>query len=223
VPFRTSLLLVVSLVLVHAVDSRADWVQFQEGNSQYPYSSTHTTSVLYGTDHNFGISPILHVDDGTYATLIRFPDMIGTNPGQLPPGSTIYSTRLWFAKFSANQTVYVDVHPVYVPWDEATLTGNVWATLPEPRFGPSVGTILEIPQQPSTDVSVTSVVQDWVNGTPNWGFILRIDLGGASGALVEYYSEDHDGLGPGLVVEYAPPPVLPVQASTWGRIKALYR
>lgn len=224
---RLTFSIVTSLVLFTAGETRADnWCWFDHDVwGEYPaYWATATTSVMYGTDHNFGISPVLHVVDGETATLVAFPGLIGNHLGQIPPGSNIMFARLSMKAFN-DQTVYVDVHQIYAPWDEATMTGNIWDTRGEPRFGPSIGTLPPAPKNSGQTIAVTEVVQKWANGERNWGFILRIDTGDPnSTATSQYYSEDFEsGSSPTLCVEFTPPPLLGVQQTTWGKIKALYR
>jgi hypothetical protein len=210
--------------LAHHAD--ADTLTFQEGDGG-AYSSTAATTITAYTSGNqstYFIVTIVNFDlDNSVAALVRFPDIVGDNPGQIPPGSTITSASL-------GMTVYIDtpppgtpeIHKVLVEWDESTVSGISFWSAPTP-IGPSVGTMPTGEVNTVVSGDVTSLVQDWADGEPNAGVMIRaLSVEGMS--FTQYYSDDAvaPSTRPKLTVAFTPP-IVPVESTTWGRLKALYR
>lgn len=213
-------------VITFTTVALADRLIFQEGDGG-AYSSSASTTITEGP--NLGSSIVLTVVTGDVETLIRFPDILGINPGQIPPGSTIHAASLSVTMYLQQAILggNPEVHRVYVPWDEYTVTGTSFHALPEPQFGPSVAQIRGDDPLVEVSASVTATVQEWAQGEPNWGFILQIPPPstieeGFTG--VQYFSDDATTAmyRPRLTVEFTPAKVA-VESTTWGRVKALYQ
>jgi hypothetical protein len=220
---RFSLLVLVALFLV-VNSARATTLGFQQGDGG-SYSETYSTQINPTTAVNFGGGATLNVvavDFEIFAmSFVRFPDIIGNNPGQIPPGSTV-SAATFSVTFSNNGTANASVHRVLKAWDEYTLTGSNWTDVAGTDYGVSLGTIAIGSAGTSGSVDVTGLVQAWANGDANWGVMLRPVL--ASTAQSTFHSDDAAGSAnrPKLTVEFTPP-LVAVEPSTWGRVKALYR
>ncbi|MFA7062317.1 MAG: DNRLRE domain-containing protein [Pedobacter sp.] len=80
-------------------------VQINENNATLNYGGEATLS----TDND---------DNGSRVqSFLRFDDIVGTNPGQIPPGSKILSANLVFSATSSTKGK-VKMHRMLVPWGE---------------------------------------------------------------------------------------------------------
>jgi hypothetical protein len=152
-------------------------------------------------------------------SLLRFPDIFGNNPGQIPPGSTIESATLHLTHYfpSAHAALLSFVASA---WDEDTATGASPPTL--------TGDVASIPAGDAGTVyaaDVTSALVAWSQDPAlNWGLEIRqgptvVDL-----TYMSFYSDDTatQAVRPLLSVTFTPVSTATEQ-STWGRVKALYR
>jgi hypothetical protein len=223
------LVVFVAFLILSAVRSpilaETQTLDFQEGDGG-PYSTTQATYIGWIGSGNYGSSTALYVSVDVVVldftpgarTLIRFPDIIGNNGGQIPPGATIESAFLQLTRMNSSTHGAV-MHLIAGAWDENTVSGDN-----APGYtSPSAGSFPAGDAGPAK-VNITSVVQAWASGTPNWG--LELLAGYATAEFSEdFYSDDVAGVErhPLLVVTFTPPPLSPVEASTWGKVKALYR
>ncbi len=151
-------------------------------------------------DLNYGLSTELKVDrEATKPerTLIQF------DLSSIPAGATINSASLKLTKLSGNNDINIDVHMATADWDEGTgviggssgdaswnerQPGIGWGTTGG-DYGPSVAS-LNIGANGDYNWDVTSIVQDWVNGSTNYGFMVESPDGGGNRdqifASVEY-------------------------------------
>jgi hypothetical protein len=223
---RFSLLVLVALLSV-ASSSRADeTVSFQEGDGG-AYSATHATTIS-DNGINLGSNSFLSVTTFSSQALLRFPDMIGTNPGQVPPGATIISATLTMTLSQApSEFASNDIREAYYSWNEYTVTGASYYANAAPQYGPIVGTLpVNGPGLP-TSGDATAIVQHWSDGQPNNGILLhrRDPLNIEEGFYITQYSSDDAStvtVRPKMTVVFTRSPVA-VEPSTWGRVKALYR
>jgi len=158
-------------------------------------------------------------------SLIRFPDIIGSNAGQVPPGSTInaaiLSVTMYNVEVAGEELGDTSIHEVYVPWYES-MGGQAFYSVPGPHYGPAVGMIPAYDLLEVTSGDVTSIVQHWADGGANRGVMLRNDV--TPTQITRYYSDDatDPSWRPRLTVEFTPPEVA-VEPTTLGRVKAQYR
>ena len=178
---------------------------FQKGDGG-AFSETDDTYLYDGLpDNNYGTDTKLFVDGAdciaaatVCKTLIKFPSIIGANPGQVTPGSTILNASLELT--ITNSGLTEDAYQVTQSWGEATATWNgfsppgIPATKPrEFTFAPSpVGRI---------SLNLTSIVQRWANGEMNEGILLASTHWNG----VDYGSSEST-TPPRLTVQFAPPP-----------------
>jgi len=217
----TRLFGVLAIIAMSADESRAsETLTFREGDGG-AYSSTHGATVSwYSGGGGQGSETLLWVS--TYAIewykigYIAFPDIIGTNPGQIPPGSTIESATLQLTRANDSE-LSTSFELLTSTWDENTIN---FAN--RPTVGPGVGMI---PAGPAGDyvIDVSSSVAAWSQGTGNWGFMMATPISDLLSSQ-SFYSDDAPDLAtrPLLTVTFSSPSV-PVESSTWGKIKARYR
>ncbi len=110
--------------------------------------------------------------------LLRFDNIIGTNPGQVPPGATIVQADLIMTLTGSGTG-----SPLYrmkVAWDDPT-TWNIMGggvqidgVEAETNYYSAIGTILggSTGIGAGMRVSVLPDVQAWVNGTNNYGWVM---------------------------------------------------
>jgi VCBS repeat-containing protein len=112
--------------------------------------------------------------------LLRFNDIIGNNPGQIPPGSVIHDAILTLATFGNNGVGDGgSFHRMNTDWNEDAL----WSTFgngiqadgveASESIGFQAGNSSLDPdaQAGLVDFEVISDVQSWANGTPNYGWV----------------------------------------------------
>jgi hypothetical protein len=205
--------------------AHAEIVSFQDGDGG-AYSGMAGTTINNDTDIVFGTHFLLTIRTDDMQGLVHFPGIIGNEPGQIPPGSTIHSATLTVTMYNVQEEpAESSIHEVYVGWDEGTF-GLSFYGQPGPHYGPAVGTIPVNDPAEETSGDVTSIVQHWADGDANRGIMIRNDVAPAAGAftLTHYYSDDAQDPSwrPKLIVEFTAPNVA-VEPLTWGKIKALYR
>ena len=144
-------------------------------------------------------------DGGESQILLRFEDIIGDKPGQIPPGSTIHAARVVVSAFDEGNTVHL--HRMLVPWKRTatwnSMVGGVTADGLEASkkvdsftFGKISATTSLIPFE------ATDTVQAWVNGAPNFGWVF-INTGSNGW---DFYTSEFDDIRqrPKLVVQFTP-------------------
>jgi len=158
-----------------------------------------------------GVSPHAH-------GLIRFPNIIGTGPGQVPPDTTIGSATLR-VNCSNPGTLPMKAYRMTMGWDENSATWNQASTeVSWPEAGADA-TSCHAAQAYDADctatgwrsIDLTAIVQEWISGQPNHGIVL-VDAGGSDG--VDSYTSE-SGTPPELVITLQPAePLAPVQPQT---------
>jgi hypothetical protein len=203
VPIVIVTAMVLSLV-IPGVSVRADVLSFYAPQATYIISGA--------PNSNLGRS-IFIVVTTSQTGFVQFPNIMGTNPGQIPPLATVNSAILELWLLSGEGPVVLQV---LSPWDENTLTSGNWTG----SFGTSAG---QMTGSPTLSRNVTAIVSGWVSGTSaNYGFgLVAYAFYGMSGGT--YYSDDvsTESYRPKLTVDFTPNPI-PVTPSTWGAVKALY-
>lgn len=160
-----------------------------------------------------------------YQGLVGFFDVIGTNPGQIPPNATINSATLTLNFSDAGSAgAPVTVHQMLKGWVENEVTwtqlknGSPFGNVPfTPTQGPAlnpgggapgtdyVSTPVDSKTAPAgaRDFNLTTVLQAWANGASNFGVYLRYrDTNGA-----QFHSDDAATLAnrPLLTIDYTDP------------------
>jgi hypothetical protein len=170
-------------------------ISFQNGVNGY--TGTFDRTISERNDHNVDGSEVANDFLDGYATdsspdeqrLTRFDNIIGSEPGQIPAGATILSAELvvttglvgnaqtggpygvsgLLQPFDSTTTYFVD----FSTTTNLVSRGAWWqdgsATRPVGGYGYQIPGITE-------GTNVASVVQSWVDGAPNYGFVVQAGL-----------------------------------------------
>jgi hypothetical protein len=218
--------LFVLLVISSAVSAEEQTLAFQEGNGGV-YSNTQVVDVgwtptevtnISGPTVTVSVELIIFDYTPGRRILLRFPDIIGDGPGRIPQGSAIKAASLQLTRVGAGS--HGLLYKVTSAWDENTVTG---ANTPGYEYPGTMGSVPAGTAGKAEIVQVNGVVQEWASGTPNWGIIIVAGYS-ATEFAESFYSDDAASVGqrPLLTVTFTPP-LTPVEPSTWGKVKALYR
>ncbi len=155
-------------------------------------------------DTPFGSSQSIAVDfDPENHGLIRFDDIFGNAPNQVPLGAVITSATLTL-NLSNQGGISTGVHRMLLPW-EADDTWNDWGSgvqpdgieaevLPDATIVSTLGSSLA--------VDVTSSVQTWSDGTENLGWVLLPGDESADGWEFASADNSSEGIRPTLEVVF---------------------
>jgi hypothetical protein len=169
---------------------------FQQGDAN-GYAGTHDTEVRQNTpdDATLGTRDFFNVDQsdntigggtaGPVDGLIRFDDIFGSNPTQVPFGSTILRVTLTLSSSQANANGNpVNMHRMLASWSETTTTWNTLVNGVDPdgieaAVTPDVtgfDTALTVPFVITLDSDVypgmLATAQAWSDGAANNGWVL---------------------------------------------------
>jgi len=198
------LIVIAVLTLAWAAPALAETAVFQEGLNGY--ASTVDTYIRgYASTSEFSTSPSVKWDgdDGgglPNFVLVRFENIFGTSPGQIPPNAVISSATLTYEVFNSGNSA--TVNEAAVSWAE-TVTYTTFGGDPgvqADEYGAQVGTATGT--MGTNTLNVTSSLVSWAaNPSSNLGWIFR-PTGGTDG--VEFRSSE-DGTAstrPKLTVNY---------------------
>lgn len=161
---------------------------FQRGNIS-GYASVVDTGVdLAAPSTAYGAATSVYVEgfgNTPAGMLVRFDNIFGTGPGQIPPGATITSASLRIAQLQAgSSSTTMSLYKVLVPWD-ANSTWNSMATSGaglqfnnvEVASAPdaSVANLALTGQKTFSGAALTATVQGWANGQPNQGWVVFLN------------------------------------------------
>jgi hypothetical protein len=176
----------------------------------YTTGGSDTSLFSYWPDRNYDNSYFLWQWNRSYHkihTLIQFSDIFGNNPGEVPLGSTI-SNALLNVYIANGSTVARQVYELTTGWNANTATWN--------SFGGGVdvasqttGSALDSYTQTQTgwlSLDVTSSLQNWINGSSNFGWAILSDYANSSdwSAIYSFNASNVD-LRPTLTVSYTSP------------------
>ncbi len=178
---------------------------FQEG--QGVYAGTHDTFLQEFVPENVnGALPGSEWDDddpngeGTVnVALIRFENIIGSDPGQIPVNSDIASATLSYTigGDGGPDGVTAELHEARVDWDQSSVNWNNYgsdAGIQVDEYDSTVITDMPAPAVGNYPVDVTSSLQDWVNGTSaNQGWIVIAPPPGPAGGGAQMRSSEYLG------------------------------
>jgi len=147
--------------------------------------------------------------------LLRFDNIFGANPGQVPPGAQITSATLRLQHNVANANGNpVNLHRMLVTWDSAatynSFVGGIQANGNEATAVIDVvvdSTGRTVPFTLSADVSTS--VQAWANGEPNYGWAFL-----PTGTDGYRWDTSESATPPSLVIAYTVPPCSPLAIVT---------
>ena len=147
-------------------------VTFQQGAGGY--SGAHDTDLREDDpDASFGALSSLTTGPGAQA-LVRFENLTGHQPGQIPPGAQILSAKLLLTTASPSADP-VEAHRMFAPWSESStwnsLGGGLSADDIEAAAPPEFAVRPNVSDAPAI-FDVTGSVRAWINGAPNYGWAL---------------------------------------------------
>jgi hypothetical protein len=129
---------------------------------------------------NYGSNALVLTDgeNPVANSLLRFGTLIGTAEGQVPPGAVIESAILEVNCTNVGTTLYI--YRLNEGWDENSATWNTrdgfspWsdAGAHGPASHDSAGVTGTLSATGSRTVDMTSIVQNWSDGAPNYGVVL---------------------------------------------------
>ncbi|MCL4207829.1 MAG: DNRLRE domain-containing protein [Pirellulaceae bacterium] len=180
---------------------------FRQGENGY-FGVRDTTLAQNVPDADASFQPGLFIDAPDAANenqgLIRFDDLIGSGPGQIPAGSTIHAAVLTLAgtipDAPGNGGTF---HAMLQDWTDASSTWNSWGSgiqadgiEARAAYNSRAGndSLAPLVQGAFNPFDVTADVQDWVRGElPNYGWAILPWPGGTNGwgfASSEAYEGD---------------------------------
>ncbi|MCD6393212.1 MAG: DNRLRE domain-containing protein, partial [Planctomycetes bacterium] len=143
----------------------------------YATDDSSTTGTVEGPDYNAGGAVSINVDGGNPHShgVIKFPNLIGTGPGQVPPGTTIESATIQVN--CTNLGAMMQVYRLTSDWSENTVTwndassGTPWS-IPGGDYDSAVAVNGDCTALGLRTIDVTTFVQAWSDGTDNYGILL---------------------------------------------------
>ena len=147
--------------------------------------------------------------------LLRFDNIFGTNPGQLPPNATIVSAQLRYSVSNAanDQGNPANVYEVMVDWDGNTTYSNFGGDggVQPDEYGNFVASAPATALDTAYQIDVTPSLAAWAAGTSSnrgWVFIAT----GTDGSVIRSSENATEGGRPLLAVYYLPPVTSPPSA-----------
>lgn len=133
---------------------------------------------------NYGGTASINVDgENPHAHgVIKFRDVLGYNPGQIPPGASVVSATLEVNCANTGNTM--KLYRLTEDWVESEVTWNqraaglLWSNAGADGLGSNAGIPLngDCSSTGWRTIDVTQFMQEWSNGQPNYGIVL-IDSG----------------------------------------------
>lgn len=157
------------------------------------YSGTQDTWIDQSNPNNaFGQAGVRISDDDVANSLfsdqrgqalVRFDNLVGSAPGQIPLGTEVLSASLTIQLADDIDTPLYDprffVHQVLVPWSEDSTWNSLGNGLSSSELSPGIASFRG-DNAPNEDglrrLDVTSAVRAWVSGAPNHGFAILPEI-----------------------------------------------
>jgi len=137
------------------------------------YASDDTsTGTVEGPDTNAGDAVNLNIDGANPHShvVIKFPNLIGAGPGQVPMNSPIDSATLQVN--CTNPGAMMQVYRLTSDWSEASVTWNSPWAAPGGDYDGAVVVNGDCTATGVRTIDITQFVQAWSDGAPNYGILL---------------------------------------------------
>jgi len=165
------------------------------------YSETDDSHIVSGTPTtNYGTATTFRVDNERCITspsvcraLVKYPNIVGPNNGQVTPGSVIISATLQFTITDPGGTQ--NAYQLTEGWTESNVTWNSFAVPGSPTTKGSP--VSYASPKTRIGVNITAFVQNWVNGDANQGIFITTTSGNGA-----YYSTSESTAKPTLTVTF---------------------
>ncbi|MDH5503188.1 MAG: Ig-like domain-containing protein, partial [Acidimicrobiia bacterium] len=146
--------------------------------------------------------------------LVRFENLFGSGPGQIPIGSTITSARLTLTGLGdGKKKDSAGLYQLLVPWDDDATWNSMMVSGPgiqrdDVEAATVAGATVSDLSQTTLTFTVTSAVQDWSDGDGNFGWALSLE----DGATWTGHSSEAEAVSdrPLLTIDFDPPNRPPV-------------
>lgn len=215
---------VVATIAVVFIWAGSAWAQhstvvFQQGSNGYT-SATDTYIATGAPDRNHEGKFEFEWDGqdggGANYALMRFGDIFGDEPGQIPPGVPIIEAEITTIVSNTGGCNHTSiVYGMIRSWDAETVTYRSLFGDVDPGSGIEPGMHVglrgtEITHDPcqvgrTFTIPITDIVQEWSDGSPNYGFIIIPNEGSTNG--FGHQAAEFGGFGG------APSPVLEVETT----------
>lgn len=217
--FASSIIGIVLTVFVSTADSAT--ITFRQGDSLGWISATDATKIATGSPNtNYGSSVEIETFGGAskHYALIRYPNIFGTDPSQIPYDSTIVSATLTLTVSNPGNDSVKDhyVYRVLTDWAENTVTYNSFkgGQTFSSRYDHTVIDSFKQTYAGTFDIDLTSLIQGYANQDyPNYGVLIEnVNYSWA----VWWHSDDATNFTnrPLLTVNYtSPAPAIPEPAT----------
>ena len=181
---------------------------FQQGVNDYAETSD-TMLREYHPDQDYASATSLSVDSSDPSgnndhILLRFADLFGTGPGQIPSDAIITSATLTLE--TNNKGGGASLHRMLTPWSDtatySSLDGGIQAD--DTEAAATADLVTGWVSKGSRDFDVTTSVQAWAHGADNYGWAF---LPSSSNGW-DFYSSESDQA-PVLTVDYTLSPETP--------------
>jgi len=133
-------------------------------------------------DVNFGSEISINVDGANPHAhgVIKFPDMFGDGPGQVPLGSTIVSASATLEVNCTNAGNPIELYRLIEDWNEGEVTWNErasdvpWTNAGADGIGSHAGVALDgyCSSVGTQSFDITPFVQQWSDGAANYGIVM---------------------------------------------------
>ena len=147
----------------------------------------------WNADSNFGTEGHISADQQDFNNvrqgLLKFDDIFGNEPGQIPFGATINSAELKvFVQDSSNASMQMSLYRMLTDWDESTATwnffggstggiGGVQASEGESSDLPPDAVLFDSKTTPNSATAgifdVTKSLEYWAAGAANFGWLIE--------------------------------------------------
>jgi hypothetical protein len=194
-------------------------VQLSQANptTSYPIGNPTTDGLLVDYDAGTANSQVL----------LRFESVFGTAANQIPIGSKIVTARL--AVKTNNPGDGASLHRMLTPWNGQTETWNSFGNGTVPRnssagvqpndqearsqFDSQVGTLFGTGDtiEGVTVIGVTTDVQAWANGSPNFGWLMNGWNGMSNGWAFSSSESANQPDRPELFIDWVPPSIASIE------------
>jgi hypothetical protein len=200
------------------IDVATTFVFQQNVNGYVGTRDTELRGAAPDTAQGAAVGVTVDLDDGGGIShgLLRYEDLFGSSPGQVPLGAQVVSAVLTIQHTVANANGNpVNLHRMLIDWDPATVTYNSMVTGVQ-ADGIEARTNVDVVIDSSTQVvpftlsvDVTTTVRAWANGDPNHGWVFL-----PTGTDGYRWDTSESATPPALAISYTVPPCSPAIIQT---------
>ncbi|OQW72729.1 MAG: hypothetical protein BVN35_13800 [Proteobacteria bacterium ST_bin11] len=195
---------------VYINDNQSRSLNFQQGVNNF--NGTVDTFVNASSrSTSYAVATSLEVDDGSpnqKNILIRFDNLFGNANGQIPPGSKIESASLQVFVTRTDALDFVSINQMLVPWSDSSTWNSLTSGISNNNLEASSTSLFRLSAGGSGNQSfnnLTSSVQAWSNGSPNYGWVIVTGSSDADNWTIASAQAATATQRPRLVITYTPP------------------